>query len=51
MAISAPMFMMGFKDTDVGIDGAKLLKKNIEISILLRMLFGKARRSIKSSMI
>ncbi len=42
MAISAPMFMMGFKDTDVDIDGDALLKKNIEITILLRMLFGKS---------
>lgn len=41
MAISSPMFMMGFKDTDVGMDGKSLLKKNIEISILLRMLLGK----------
>lgn len=41
MAISSPMFMMGFKDTDVNISGAELLKKNIEIQILLRMLLGK----------
>lgn len=41
MAISSPMFMLGFKDTDVNMDGSKLLKKNIEISILLRMLLGK----------
>lgn len=41
MAISSPMFMMGFKDTDVNMSGAELLKKNIEIQILLRMLLGK----------
>ncbi len=41
MAISSPMFMLGFKDTDVNMDGRSLLKKNIEISILLRMLLGK----------
>lgn len=41
MAVSTPMFMMGFKDTDTGDGGEKLLKKQIEISILLRMLYAK----------
>lgn len=41
MAVSTPMFMMGFKDTDTGEGGEKLLKKQIEISILLRMLYAK----------
>lgn len=39
MAISSPMFMMGFKDNDVNLSGKELLKKHIEITILLRMLF------------
>lgn len=41
MAISSPMFMLGFKDNDVNLTGEKLLKKNIEITILMRMLFDK----------
>ena len=42
MAVSAPMFMLGWKDIDVNKTGAELLKKNIEITILMRMLFGKS---------
>ena len=41
MAIASPMFMMGFKDNDVNLKGRELLKKDIEIKILLKMLFGK----------
>ncbi len=41
MAISSPMFMMGFKDNDVNLTGDELLKKDIEIRILMRMLFAK----------
>lgn len=41
MAIATPMFMMGFKDTDNNLSGEALLKKNIEMTILLRMLFAK----------
>ena len=41
MAIASPMFMLGFKDNDVNVSGNELLKKNIEITILLRMLFAK----------
>ncbi len=41
MAIATPMFMMGFKDTDNNLSGNALLKKNIEMTILLRMLFTK----------
>lgn len=42
LSVSMPMFMLGFKDTDVGYNGEKLLKKNIEMNILLKMLFGKS---------
>lgn len=42
MAISSPMFMMGYKDNDINLSSEGLLKKNIEISILLRMLFGRS---------
>ena len=41
MAIASPMFMMGFKDNDVNISGRELLKKDIEMRILMRMLFAK----------
>ena len=41
MAVAVPMFMLGWKDTDVPKSGSELLKKNLEITVLLRMLFGK----------
>lgn len=41
MAISSPMFMMGFKDNDTDLSGEDLLVKNIEMNILLRMLFAR----------
>ena len=44
LSVAMPMFMMGFKDTDTGFDGKRLLKKNIEMNILLQMLFGKSSR-------
>lgn len=44
LSVAMPMFMMGFKDTDVNFDGKKLLKKEIEINILLKMIFGKSSR-------
>lgn len=48
LSVSTPLFMIGFKDTDTGYDGDKLLKKNIEIEILLRLLFGKSSPLYKS---
>ena len=48
LSVAAPLFMIGFKDTDVGYGGDKLLKKYIETSILLKMLFGKSSRLYKS---
>lgn len=42
LSVSMPMFMTGFKDTDVGYDGNALLKKYTEITILLKMIFGKS---------
>ncbi len=47
MAVSVPMFMLGWKDNDVNKTGAELLKKNIEITVLLRMLFGKSSELYK----
>lgn len=40
LSISTPLFQIGFKDTDVGYGGAKLLKKEIVTSILLEILTG-----------
>jgi len=39
--VSVPMFMLGFKDPDCGYDGRALLKKDIELSIISELLFGK----------
>ena len=47
MAVASPMFMLGFKDNDVNLKGRDLLKKNIEITILLRMLFSKSSELYK----
>lgn len=41
LSVAMPLFMLGFKDTDVGYGGKELLKKNIEMNILLKMLFAK----------
>ena len=41
ISVSMPMFMIGWKDNDVGFSGKKLLKKSVEMEILLEMLFGK----------
>lgn len=40
LSISTPIFQMGFKDTDVGFDGAELLKKEIITSLLIEILLG-----------
>lgn len=42
LSVSVPMFVMGFKDNDVGYGGEKLLKKSIETEILVKMLFSKS---------
>lgn len=42
LSVSVPMFMFGFKDVDCGYDGKALLKKNLELSILAEILFGKS---------
>ncbi|MBR7164534.1 MAG: insulinase family protein [Clostridia bacterium] len=39
--VSVPMFMLGFKDPDCGYNGRKLLKKDLELSIISELLFGK----------
>lgn len=47
LSVAMPLFMLGFKDIDTGFDGERLLKKNIEINILLKMLFGKSSKLYK----
>lgn len=42
MNVSMPMFMLGFKDTEVGFGGDALLKKTIETEILIKMIFSKS---------
>jgi len=39
--VSVPMFMLGFKDPDCGYDGKALLKKDLELSVICEVLFGK----------
>lgn len=40
LSVCVPIFQIGFKDTDVGYDGDRLLKKEIETSLLLEILLG-----------
>ena len=47
LSVAMPLFMIGFKDTDTGFDGEKLLKKAIETEILMKMIFGKSSRIYK----
>ncbi|WHH58881.1 pitrilysin family protein [Petroclostridium sp. X23] len=42
LSVSIPLFQMGFKDTDVGYGGVKLLKKDIVTRIILEMIMGRS---------
>ncbi len=42
MNVAMPMFMLGFKDNDIGYGGKRLLKKTIATEILCEMIFGKS---------
>lgn len=42
ISVAQPMFMLGWKDTDVGYGGERLMKKDIEMDILCEMIFGKS---------
>lgn len=44
ISVATPMFMMGWKDNDVGYGDKKLLKKSIEMEIIMEMLFGKGSK-------
>ncbi len=47
LSVAKPIFMIGFKDNDIGYSGDKLLKKIIEMDILTTMLFGKGSKLYK----
>lgn len=40
LSVATPLFNIGFKDTDTGYDGDRLLKKEITTSIILEMICG-----------
>ncbi len=40
--VAEPVFLMGFKDTDIGYDGFELLKKEVCTNLLLEMIFGRS---------
>ncbi|MBQ9757258.1 MAG: insulinase family protein [Clostridia bacterium] len=42
LSVSKPLFLMGFKEKEEGIDGEKLLLKQIKTDILMEVLFGKS---------
>ncbi|MBO4941414.1 MAG: insulinase family protein [Clostridia bacterium] len=42
LSVSKPLFLMGFKEKEEGIDGEKLLMKQIKTDILMEVLFGKS---------
>ncbi len=44
ISVATPMFMMGWKDNNVGYSGKPLLKKSIEMEIITEMLFGKGSK-------
>lgn len=47
LSVAKPLFMTGFKDTDTTLCGKDLLKKSIEMNILLKLLFGKSSKLYK----
>ncbi len=42
LSVSTPMFAVGFKETETGIEGFELLKSEIATEILIELLFGKS---------
>ncbi len=42
LSVSTPMFAVGFKEKETGLDGFDLLKKEIATEILIELLFGKS---------
>ena len=48
IAVAQQLFMMCWKDADVGYGGKRLMKKEIEMDILTEMLFGKSKQLYNS---
>lgn len=48
LSVAMPLFMIGFKDTDNGYAGEKLLKKYVEVSIINKILFAKGSELFES---
>lgn len=46
-SVTQPLMLLGFKDVDLGYDGEKLLKKDVIISILLDIMFGKSSETFE----
>ncbi|WP_202906831.1 EF-P 5-aminopentanol modification-associated protein YfmH [Abyssisolibacter fermentans] len=44
LSVAKPLFTLGFKDTDIGYEGEKLVKKEICTTILLDILFSKSSK-------
>jgi predicted Zn-dependent peptidase len=40
--VAQPMFLMGFKEKDVGYDGFDLLKRETTVSLLMEIMFGRS---------
>ncbi len=40
MSVSKPQFMIGFKERETDVEGTALLKKQVETSVILNILFG-----------
>ncbi len=47
LSVAAPLFQLGFKDADTGLEGEELLKKDIMIRILLEMIAGRSSNLYK----
>ena len=46
--VAVPLFTLGFKDTDTSLEGDALLKKEIEMKILMELLFSKCSNIYKT---
>ncbi len=44
LSVSIPLFNIAFKDTDINLRNIDLLKKDIEITIILDMIFGRSSK-------
>ncbi len=42
LSVSTPMFSIGFKEKETGVEGYELLKKELATEILIELLFGKS---------